>query len=70
MSTHPWQICCTLSSVILEGISLKLCSCIESTSSINPIDFQVRTPKVNVTVIQNKIWSVLESANGTIYLTY
>ena len=55
MSTHPWQICCTFFfSVIVQRISVKLDWYIESTSSINSINFQIRTPNIKVTVKQNR----------------
>ena len=53
---------------IFQRISSKLGLYIDSTLRINPVDFQVHTQKVKVTVRQNRKWgSVLESANGTIY---
>ena len=54
--------------VIFQQISLKLGLYIGRTSRIYPVNFQVRTQKVKVTVRPNrKCGSVLESANGTIY---
>ena len=58
----------TFFPVIFQRISSKLGWYIGSTSCINPVNFQVLTQKVKVTVRQNRKWgSVLESANGTIY---
>ena len=54
--------------VIFQRISSKPDLYIGSTSRINPVNFQVRTQKVKVTVRQNRKWgSVIESANGTIF---
>ena len=58
--------------VIFQRISSKLGLYIGSTSCINPVNFQVRTQKVKVTVRKKNQkmgggGSVLESANGTIY---
>ena len=54
--------------VFFPRISSKLGLYIDSISCIKPVDFQVRTQKVKVTVRQNRKWgSELESENGMIY---
>ena len=50
-----------------QRISSQLGWYIGITSRSHPVNFQVRMPKVKVTVRQNRKWgSVLGSANGTI----
>ena len=51
---QPWKISCTLISLLfLNEFSVKLGWYIASISSINPMNFQIRTPNVMVTVRQN-----------------
>ena len=55
----------TIFSVIFQRISAKYGLYIGSTSCINPVNFQVRTPNVKVTVRhKHKMRSVLQYANG------
>ena len=59
---QPWKICCTLISLLFfERISVKLGWYIGSITSTNPMNFQVCTPNVMVTVRQN---------NSSIHPTY
>ena len=46
----------TIFSVIFQQISVKLGLYIGFTSCINPVNFQVRTPNVKVTVRHNRNW--------------